>query len=672
MAKRVKSIGERRKERRAKRDEEVKEIQALRNAVANCSETSSFKDLPISGRTKQGLELNHFVELTPVQRACIPAALGGSDIVAVAKTGSGKTLAFCIPLVERLYREGWGQEDGLGGLIISPTRELALQIFEVLRRVASKHGFSAGLLIGGKGLAEEREAVGRMNILVATPGRLLHHMDQAAGFEWSNLQVLVLDEADRILDLGFAKTMDAILAELPREGRQTMLFSATQSDASLQALIRVSLRPHDTLHVNVDGEAEVRTPAQLEQSFLVCPLAEKLDRLWSFIKSHLSCKSIIFLSSCKQVRFVYEAFCKLQPGVPLACLHGRQKQPKRLAIFQDFCKRRSAVLFATDLAARGLDFPAVDWVVQVDCPEDVDTYIHRVGRTARYQAAGKALLFLLPSEIALIEQLVAKRIPVAPMHPANKPPPPIKHTVNSKLQALCAQDQAIKYLAQTAFKCYCRSVYLAHDKTIFKFDQLPLAEYAMAMGLPGQPRLRFAPRSAAKNASRTLPSSDSEEEEEERERPRQVVKKTVERMFGRKNQDVLSEHYSKLRASSDDEESEDEGLLQVKRKDHEIDEESIPVPKAAKLSRRDALKTKKRYLLKSSERSTRLVFDDQGEAKPALPYLTEHEVSLARDQHLAEQRRLMREVDAEDAEREKQLRREKRRLQKEKQRAIIE
>ena len=161
----------------------------------------NFEELPISRATKDALKDCKYARLTAIQRAALPHALCGRDVLGAAKTGSGKTLAFLIPLIESLYRKKWGHLDGLGALIISPTRELALQIFEELRKVGKLHEFSAGLLIGGKDVAEEAVRVGRMNILVATPGRLLQHMDETPDFDASMLQILILDEADRILDM---------------------------------------------------------------------------------------------------------------------------------------------------------------------------------------------------------------------------------------------------------------------------------------------------------------------------------------------------------------------------------------------------------------------------------------------------------------------------------------
>ena len=249
--------------------------------------------------------------------------------------------------------------------MITPTRELAMQIFEVIRIAGKYHAFSAGLVTGGKKeFVGEQERIITINILVATPGRLLQHFEQTSGFEASQLQVLVLDEADRILDMGFKQQVDGILDYLPP--RQTLLFSATQTK-SVKDLARLSLNSPEYLAVHAD-DSEV-TPKQLVQNYIVCPLKDKLDMLFSFIKSHLKNKIIVFFSTCSQVRFVYECFRGMQPGMVLTALHGKIKQERRTAIFMDYTRRKSACLFATDIAARGLDFPDVDWVLQIDAPE---------------------------------------------------------------------------------------------------------------------------------------------------------------------------------------------------------------------------------------------------------------------------------------------------------------
>ncbi|KAJ2759590.1 ATP-dependent RNA helicase dbp4, partial [Coemansia nantahalensis] len=440
--------------RRQRRDEEAQAIEELgQRALALAKEAplgadvKLFTELPISEKTLNGLARSHYAVMTEIQHKALPYALAKRDVLGAAKTGSGKTLAFLIPVLEVLHRSRWTSFDGLGALVISPTRELAIQIFEELRKVGRYHRLSAGLVIGGKRVEEEKEALTRMNILVCTPGRLLQHMDETAGFDCCTLQVLVLDEADRILDMGFKKTMNAIIANLPRQ-RQTLLFSATQTK-SVKDLARLSLeRPE---YVGVHEKDRFSTPSKLTQHYMVVPLPQKLDMLYSFMRTHPSCKMIVFLSSGKQVRFVYETFHRLRLGIPLLHLHGKQKQMRRTEIFEKFKNATKAALFCTDVAARGLDFPAVDWVVQADCPEDCDTYLHRVGRTARYEAAGKGLLLLTPSEAPEMTRLMAERnIPIKEISPKDGK----VMAVSKQLQHLCFQETEIKYLGQRAFVTY--------------------------------------------------------------------------------------------------------------------------------------------------------------------------------------------------------------------------
>lgn len=245
--------------------------------------------------------------------------------------------------------------------------------------------------------------------------------------------------------MGFQKTLTALLGHLPKS-RQTLLFSATQTD-SVSDLARLSLK--EPVHIGVktseSDTALSRMPTNLEQHYLVVELDKKLDILWSFIKTHLQTKIIVFMSSCKQVRFVFETFCKMHPGMPLLNLHGKQKQSARLTMYQKFTSMSHAVLFATDIAARGLDFPSIDWVIQLDAPEDADTYIHRVGRTARYESKGKSLIFLLPSEEeGMLAALKKKDIEVAKIkNRASK-----TQNIQNQLQNLAFQEPEIKYLGQ--------------------------------------------------------------------------------------------------------------------------------------------------------------------------------------------------------------------------------
>ncbi|XP_069045932.1 probable ATP-dependent RNA helicase DDX10 isoform X1 [Lepisosteus oculatus] len=450
----------------------------------NPKEAVKFSDFPLSKKTVKGLLEAQYRLPTEIQRQTIGLALQGRDVLGAAKTGSGKTLAFLIPVLECLFRQQWTAEDGLGALIISPTRELAYQTFEVLRKVGKNHEFSAGLIIGGKDLKHESERIHRTNIIVCTPGRLLQHMDETTAFHASSLQILVLDEADRILDMGFADTLNAIVENLPQT-RQTLLFSATQTK-SVKDLARLSLR--DPQYVWVHEKAKFSTPATLEQNYVVCELHQKVNMLFSFLKSHLSKKIIVFFACCKEVQYLFRVFCRLRPGIPVLALHGKQQQMKRMEVYNDFIRKRSAVLFATDIAARGLDFPAVNWVLQFDCPEDANTYIHRVGRTARYKEDGEALLVLLPSEEpGMIQQLQERKVPINQIQ-VN---PEKLINVQQKLQAFLAQETEQKERAQRCFVSYLRSIYLMKNKDVFDVFALQLSEYALSLGLAVAPRVRF-------------------------------------------------------------------------------------------------------------------------------------------------------------------------------------
>ncbi|XP_057606922.1 probable ATP-dependent RNA helicase DDX10 isoform X2 [Hippopotamus amphibius kiboko] len=453
----------------------------------NVNEITRFSDFPLSKKTLKGLQEAQYRLVTEIQKQTIGLALQGKDVLGAAKTGSGKTLAFLVPVLEALYRLQWTSTDGLGVLIISPTRELAYQTFEVLRKVGKNHDFSAGLIIGGKDLKHEAERINNINILVCTPGRLLQHMDETICFHATNLQMLVLDEADRILDMGFADTMNAIIENLPKK-RQTLLFSATQTK-SVKDLARLSLK--DPEYVWVHEKAKYSTPATLEQNYIVCELQQKISVLYSFLRSHLKKKSIVFFSSCKEVQYLYRVFCRLRPGVSILALHGRQQQMRRMEVYNEFVRKRAAVLFATDIAARGLDFPAVNWVLQFDCPEDANTYIHRAGRTARYKEDGEALLILLPSEEkGMVQQLLQKKVPVKEI----KINPEKLIDVQKKLESFLAQDQDLKERAQRCFVSYIRSVYLMKDKEIFDVSKLPIPQYALSLGLAVAPRVRFLQR----------------------------------------------------------------------------------------------------------------------------------------------------------------------------------
>ncbi|XP_062575226.1 probable ATP-dependent RNA helicase DDX10 [Saccostrea cucullata] len=494
------------------------EITGLQSRYQNiqAKDIKKFADFPLSKKTLDGLLKAKYTTPTEIQRESIGLALQGNDILGAAKTGSGKTLAFLIPVLECLFRQKWSSIDGLGALIISPTRELAYQTFEVLKRIGKFHDFSAGLVIGGKLLKEETARINRTNIIICTPGRLLQHMDETFNFTADSLQVLVLDEADRILDLGFSRDMNAIIENLPSE-RQTLLFSATQTK-SVKDLARLSLK--NPMFVSAHEHSTYSTPSQLEQNYVVCELHDKISMLWSFVKNHLKSKVLVFLASCKQVKFIYEIFRRLRPGVTVLALHGAMNQLKRVDMYNQFCRKQNAVLFATDIAARGLDIPEVNWVIQLDCPENANTYIHRVGRTARYHKDGEALLVLLPSEEeGMIAQLEEKKIPINKI----RINPKKLWSIQTKLESLLASDPALKETAQRAFLGYLRSVFLMSNKKVFDVHKLDTEKFSSSLGLAIPPRIRFLKREEKRQAEKEAQKKDSlaklkrtaEEEEDE-------------------------------------------------------------------------------------------------------------------------------------------------------------
>lgn len=699
-----------------KRKRNEVDLETLQKAVEELdpkAPVTTFNDLPLSKETQDGLSATHFTTLTDIQKRAIPAALKGNDILAAAKTGSGKTLAFLIPILENLYRtQCIGPDAGLGAMVISPTRELAIQIFDVLRLLGRKgHLFAAGLIIGGKGLREEQDALTRMNIVVCTPGRILQHLSQTAAFNVDMLQMLVLDEADRILDMGFQKDVDAIVDYLPRE-RQTMLFSATQTKR-VSDLARLSLR--DPEYISVHEAADAATPKTLQQNYVITPLPKKLDTLWSFLQNTKKAKIIVFLSSGKQVRFVYEAFRHMQPGIPLLHLYGRQKQTARLEITHKFSNAQHSCLFATDVAARGLDFPAVDWVVQVDCPEDADTYIHRVGRTARYEREGRAVLFMDPSEEeGMLERLEAKKVPIERINVREKK----QGSIKNQLQSMSFQDPQLKYLGQKAFASYVRSLHVQKDKGIFKLENYPLEEFAASLGLPGAPKIKFLKADAEevkkrKNASRQAAVSESEEEEgsgDEKEKTKDKkngVRTKYDRMFERQNQDILADHYAKIRHNDDEdadagqldgEQESDDDLFDVKKRipaDGDFDPDAVPKDSAAEYAkvvhipgakeglvldskRREKMLKSKKQLLKLKGQGQKLVFDDDGNAHQLYELEDEDDFRArgeAEDQRrkfLEEEAERVKAADVEDKELVKEKRRAKKEKRKERERAEAE
>lgn len=485
--------------------------------------------------------------------------------------------------------------DGVGAIIISPTRELAYQIFETLKKVGVHHEFSSGLIIGGKNLKFEKTRMDQCNIVICTPGRLLQHMDENPLFNSTSMQILVLDEADRCLDMGFADTMNAIIENLPPD-HQTLLFSATQTK-SVKDLARLSLKSPE--YVAPHDKSESKTPTLLQQNYVVVNQEDKITMLWSFIKSHLKQKSIVFLSSCKQVKYIYEIFSRLRPGVSLLALYGTLHQDRRMAIYDEFCKRSKVVLFATDIASRGLDFPIISWVIQLDCPEDATAYIHRAGRTARHKAHGESLLVLTPSEEpTMLEDLRTNKVPINQI----SIDPKRLFSPRVKMEAFVAQSTELKESAQRAFVAYIKSVHMMKNKKVFDVESINFDEYAKSLGLVVTPRVRFLQRIKKRREQQKGGDAGSAADDSESDGDAQQKKQ------------LKSIDLSSLMADDSD---EDAGLMTLKRKDHEIEEsedetplEDVKEKKKGKLITKAALA--KKLIKKKIVPNKKIQYDEEG------------------------------------------------------------
>ncbi|KIW61324.1 ATP-dependent RNA helicase has1 [Exophiala xenobiotica] len=442
-----------------------------------------FSDLSLSERTMEALKEMSFTTMTEIQQRGIPPLLAGRDVLGAAKTGSGKTLAFLIPAIERLHALRFKPRNGTGVIVVSPTRELALQIFGVARDLMAHHSQTFGIVIGGANRSAEADKLTKgVNLLIATPGRLLDHLQNTKGFVYKNVKALVIDEADRILEVGFEDEMRQIVKILPNEKRQTMLFSATQT-TKVEDLARISLRP-GPLYINVDHKKEHSTVEGLEQGYVICESDKRFLLLFSFLKRNLKKKVIVFMSSCNCVKYHAELLNYID--LPVLELHGNLKQQKRTNTFFEFCNAKAGTMVCTDVAARGLDIPAVDWIVQFDPPDDPRDYIHRVGRTARgSNGKGRSLMFLQPSEVGFLSQLKEARVPVVEFDfPAKK-----LLNIQSQLEKLISQNYYLNKSAKDGYRSYLQA-YASHSlRSVFDVNKLDLVKVAKSFGFATPPRV---------------------------------------------------------------------------------------------------------------------------------------------------------------------------------------
>lgn len=436
----------------------------------------------VSDDTLKAINAMGFEKMTEIQARAIPPLLEGRDLVGSAKTGSGKTLAFLIPSIELINKLKFMPRNGTGVIIISPTRELSMQTFGVLKELMEHHHHTYGLLMGGANRQIEAEKLSKgLNIVVATPGRLLDHLQHTNDFLYKNLQCLIIDEVDRIMEIGFEEDMKQIIRLLPKK-RQTMLFSATQTEKT-EALSKLALKK-EPIYVGVDDLKAEATVSGLEQGYIVCPSDKRLLVLFTFLKKNRKKKVMVFFSSCMSVKYHHELFNYID--LPVTSIHGKQKQTKRTTTFFQFCNAESGILLCTDVAARGLDIPAVDWIVQFDPPDDPKEYIHRVGRTARGEGtSGHALLILRPEELGFLRYLKHAKVPLNEFEFSwNK-----IADIQLQLENLITKNYFLHQSAKEAFKAYVRS-YDSHAlKDIFNISTLDLAQVAKSFGFTSPPAM---------------------------------------------------------------------------------------------------------------------------------------------------------------------------------------
>ncbi|WBY58721.1 ATP-dependent RNA helicase HAS1 [Plasmodium yoelii yoelii] len=403
-----------------------------------------FEDLDICDALKKGLKELNFITLTEIQSKCIPHFLNGKDILGAAKTGSGKTLAFLVPSIHILYNIKFLPKNGTGVLIISPTRELCLQIYQVCTDLCKYIPQTNGIIIGGVSRNEEKKKfIHGINILIATPGRLLDHMQNTKEFNYKNLVCLIIDEADRLLQIGFEEEINLIVKRLPKK-RQTALFSATQT-TKVESLIRLSLQKP----IFIEVTTKIATVERLQQGYALVDEDKRFLLLFTFLKRNTSKKIMVFFNNCMSVQFYNDLLNYID--IPTFCIHGKKKQNQRLKSFNEFSAAKNAILLCTNVAARGLDIPNVNYIIQYDPPDDSKEYIHRVGRTCRgNDSAGSAIIFLMKHELKFLNYLKFYNIPVNQFSYDQKK----LINIQSQMESIVTKNFHLHKMAREAFKSY--------------------------------------------------------------------------------------------------------------------------------------------------------------------------------------------------------------------------
>ncbi|XP_044763667.1 probable ATP-dependent RNA helicase DDX55 homolog [Coccinella septempunctata] len=458
----------------------------------------TWEDLgvPLQDEVKEAIKSLNFPYMTPIQGATIPLLLKQKDVAAEAVTGSGKTLAFLIPLLEILKRreveQKW-KKHNVGSIVISPTRELALQISEVLNQLL-KHvkGLSAALFVGGNSVEEDVRNFRQngANIIICTPGRmedlLTRKIDINLPHAVKTIELLVLDEADKLLDLGFSITLNTIFSYLPRQ-RRTGLFSATQTK-EMEDLMRAGLR--NPVLVSVSAKMAQSTPKSLSNYYIVTKNNGKLASLISFIERRDIQKAILFLPTCAIVDYWSYIFPLLIPeklGLPIFAIHGKMKE-KRNKVLESFRKAEKGIILCTDVMARGIDIPEIDWVLQWDPPMNASAFVHRIGRTARQGNEGSSLLLLYENEedyVKFIER--NQRVFLTPLEDEVSDERIDKYI--EIIRNFLMKDRAMMDMGTKAFVSHIRA-YSKHEcSLLLQVKKLPLGAMALTYGLLQMPKM---------------------------------------------------------------------------------------------------------------------------------------------------------------------------------------
>ena len=373
----------------------------------------TFGGLGIAPKMLETISKLGFTTPTSIQHKAIPVAIVGKDIIGIAQTGTGKTLAFGIPMVQQLLKSGRGK-----GLIILPTRELALQVDESIQKIGRNFGIKTAVLIGGAPIrGQMRQLSYNPHVIIGTPGRINDHIQQRT-LNLSDVSILVLDEADRMFDMGFAPQINKILLSVPKN-RQTMLFSATMPDG----IVRIATHQMK-LPVRVEIARAGTTAENIEQELFVVKKDQKLSLLKKLLQEYKG-SVLIFIRVKHGARKICLNLKDI--GISATEIHSNRSQNQRKEALEGFKNGKYRVLVATDIASRGIDVKNIELVINYDLPEQAEDYVHRIGRTGRAGMSGKAISFAMPEQGSLvreIEMLTRINLPISQLPtdlPESKP-----------------------------------------------------------------------------------------------------------------------------------------------------------------------------------------------------------------------------------------------------------